>query len=60
MAAKPDPPRLHYEYQDASGQHHGNLHSLPEAKAQEWKIGQECFVRYDRDKPANAIWLGRV
>jgi hypothetical protein len=51
--------RLEYEYQDAAGHRHVSVHDLPEDEAGLWKVGEVGVVRYDPQRPADVVWLGR-
>jgi hypothetical protein len=52
--------RVHYQYQDQSGRTHaGSSGLLDRAEAQNWRPGEQAFIRYDPAQPSTSIWLGR-
>jgi hypothetical protein len=52
--------RLRYEFRDAHGaRHEGESDYLKPHEAAEWQAGDRGAVRYDRDRAADNVWLGR-
>ena len=52
--------RVHYEYRDMMGQtHQGRSGYLSEQEASEWQAGRSTQIKYDQNKPAKSVWLGR-
>jgi hypothetical protein len=52
---------LRYEFRDAHGRSHQGVSNYMRAgEASEWRAGDAGAVRYDRDRPADSVWLGRA
>jgi hypothetical protein len=53
--------RLKYEFRDERGERHeGSSDYLRPHEAAEWQTGDRGLVRYDRDRAADSVWLGRA
>jgi hypothetical protein len=53
--------RLRYEFRDGRGERHeGASDYLKPYEAAEWRTGDRGTVRYDRDRAADSVWLGRA
>ena len=53
--------RLRYEFRDGRGERHeGASDDLRPYEAAEWQTGDRGTVRYDRDRAADSVWLGRA
>ena len=53
--------RLRYEFRDGRGERHeGASDDLKPYEAAEWQTGDRGTVRYDRDRAADSVWLGRA
>ena len=49
-----------YRYTDHLGHtHEGKSGYLAPDEAADWKVGDTGMVRYDHDRPAESVWLGR-
>jgi hypothetical protein len=52
--------RLRYEFRDRRGERHeGESDYLKPHEAAEWQAGDRGTVRYNRDRAADNVWLGR-
>ena len=53
--------RLRYEFRDGRGERHeGASDYLKPYEAAEWQAGDRGTVRYDRDRAADSVWLGKA
>jgi hypothetical protein len=53
--------RLKYEFRDQRGERHeGTSDYLHPHDAAEWRAGDRGAIRYDRNRPVDSVWLGRV
>lgn len=52
--------RVRYTYEDLHGtSHDGDSSYLSAEEAQSYRVGEQAFIRYDPERPAESIWLGR-
>jgi len=52
--------RVRYVYEDLHGASHaGDSSHLSAEEAQSYHVGERALIRYDPERPAESIWLGR-
>jgi hypothetical protein len=52
--------KIRYEYRDPTGRvHEGESGYLERVDAESYRVGEQAFVRYDRQQPSASIWMGR-
>jgi hypothetical protein len=52
--------RIRFVFDDLYGvPHEGQSGYLAVEEAQSYRVGEKAFVRYDPERPAESIWLGR-
>ena len=52
--------RIRFVFDDLYGApHEGQSGYLAREEAQSYRVGEQAFVRYDPERPAESIWLGR-
>ena len=53
--------QLCYEFRDALGRtRQGVSDYMRPREAAEWRVGDRGAIRYDRDRPIDSLWLGKV
>jgi hypothetical protein len=51
--------RVGYQFSDERGERRqGRSPMMPEPDAAEWTAGRRVFVKYDRARPSNSLWIG--